>query len=848
MDVFSNSPYPVFSGLADYGLFAHDVRTDYWSRPDSQDENRQTTSFQRGNAMFRTAKAQRTKLKVVLVLGILLAASIFVSFVQRNEARAAGTTYYVATSGNDNNNGTSTSSPFQHIQKCASLAVAGDTCLIEGGTYHETVTPAHSGTSSAPITFRPYNGQVVTVDGADPVTGWSRYQNNIYAANVTLPISTYNSTGFFANQVFVSGQMMMEARWPNSGSNLMQPTQEAITNANSSYNTLYDTNLPNIDWTGAIIHVSGPAGWTSETGTITASSTGSVTFTWTNHYHNDCFANCPGKGDLYYLTGKLAALDSANEWYYDGTAHKLYLWAPTGNSPIGVEAKQRNYAFDLGGLSYINVNNVSIFSSTIFTNASSTQNVLNGIDAQYVSHFQTLPDGPNPANGSACGIYCTHQTDSGIILDGSNETLENSTIAYSAGNGIAFLGANLTVTNNLIHDTDYMGAYDAGIRFGNTGNGTITHNTLYNTGREEINGNVSGTYNAVNTIAYNDIHDFSYLQTDDGGVYFCCGNVDGNGTSIDHNWVHGAHARNGNGNGIYIDNSAKNFLIHHNVVWSTQNRAITINGYGGDNSSDGNLIYNNTMGLGLQKSIGGKSNVATGTRIINNIFSQGSTALEKVGTGADIANNLMPTNTSTLFTDTTNNDYHLKPAALAIDQGQVIVGITNGYVGSAPDEGAYEYGGTDWIPGCNLSNCGTNFALNGGFESGILNSWCTGGGAYCTNVTVTSSSAHSGTYAAKLGGLHADLEQYVAGLLPNTSYTLTAWGKVATSGEQLQIGVKAYSGSAGVYQTLTSTSYTQVTVTFTTGATNTSARITLYKTTGSGAAYGDDYTLTPTAS
>ncbi|MGQ4480131.1 hypothetical protein ACN6LH_005891, partial [Streptomyces sp. SAS_276] len=48
----------------------------------------------------------------------------------------------------------------------------GDRCVIGSGTYHETITPARSGTATAPITYTAAPGARVVVDGADPVTGW----------------------------------------------------------------------------------------------------------------------------------------------------------------------------------------------------------------------------------------------------------------------------------------------------------------------------------------------------------------------------------------------------------------------------------------------------------------------------------------------------------------------------------------------------------------------------------------------------------------------------------------------------------------------------------------------------
>src|SRR5262249_20011250 len=63
--------------------------------------------------------------------------------------------YYVAKNGDDSNSGTSLSAPFQTIQKCASLMIQGNTCYVRAGIYRETITPANSGTPSAPIAFQP---------------------------------------------------------------------------------------------------------------------------------------------------------------------------------------------------------------------------------------------------------------------------------------------------------------------------------------------------------------------------------------------------------------------------------------------------------------------------------------------------------------------------------------------------------------------------------------------------------------------------------------------------------------------------------------------------------------------
>jgi hypothetical protein len=76
---------------------------------------------------------------------------------------AWATTYYVATTGSDGGPGTQTA-PFATIQKALNVVQAGDTCLINAGTYNESLTIVNTGSSTAPITIKSNNGAVVTVN------------------------------------------------------------------------------------------------------------------------------------------------------------------------------------------------------------------------------------------------------------------------------------------------------------------------------------------------------------------------------------------------------------------------------------------------------------------------------------------------------------------------------------------------------------------------------------------------------------------------------------------------------------------------------------------------------------
>ena len=187
------------------------------------------------------------------------------------EGRTLLSTYYVATNGSDSADG-SIGSPLRTIQQAANRADAGDTVVVRAGTYRETVTPAHSGTSSKPITFKPYDGERVTSSGADRVTGWSLNGGSVYKADQGW------SLGDGRNQVFVDGRMMIEARWPNTTLDVSHPKKSTFddVSASSSRANVNDSALTQGDgyWDGATVHFEPGEGWVGQSGTVTDSGPG----------------------------------------------------------------------------------------------------------------------------------------------------------------------------------------------------------------------------------------------------------------------------------------------------------------------------------------------------------------------------------------------------------------------------------------------------------------------------------------------------------------------------------------------------------------------------------------------
>ncbi|MFJ9893853.1 right-handed parallel beta-helix repeat-containing protein [Streptomyces sp. NPDC091280] len=133
----------------------------------------------------------------------------------------------------------------------------------------------------------------------------------------------------------------------------------------------------------------------------------------------------------------------------------------------------------------------------------------------------------------------------------------------------------------------------------------------------------------------------------------------------------------------------------------------------------------------------------------------------------------------------------------------------------------------------------TNTVTNPGFETGALTPWTQSTG---TASSVASSSARTGTYSLQTGVSASGAIQTVSGLTAGGSYLLAAWAKVATSGEEVAVGVKSFGGTE-TYLRASTTTYAQEPIFFTTGVSNTAASVYCYKNSGSGAGYCDDYTV-----
>ena len=156
-------------------------------------------------------------------------------------------TYYVANSGNDGANGTSTSTPWQTISKVNGYTFAvGDTVSFnKGDTWRETLNVSMSGTSGSYMIFNSYgSGNAPRLLGSNKSSGWTNYTTNVWRSNSTFTnpdlLNEYTSrpgsdtdlggcgiyfentdaTKSWGNYKSSTGSLTTEYDWTWSGSNI----------------------------------------------------------------------------------------------------------------------------------------------------------------------------------------------------------------------------------------------------------------------------------------------------------------------------------------------------------------------------------------------------------------------------------------------------------------------------------------------------------------------------------------------------------------------------------------------------------------------------------------------------
>lgn len=402
---------------------------------------------------------------------------------------------------------------------------------------------------------------------------------------------------------------------------------------------------------------------------------------------------------------------------------------------------------------------------------------------------------------------------------------ENTGLTENTPSG---LWTNISVKNNTTYNTGRQGLILCGAN-----GGMVEYNTVGNPSQNGTGGGIFIESCRSTTVQYNEAYGNKYNS----------GDADSHGIGIDkdlfdsicqYNYV---HDNDESGLVIFSDGTDKleNCYIRYNIsenngdgdiqtMGPVKNLWIYNNSFYTKSGTTTNMIKTDNWG-GYPQSIYWKNNI---------FFCNSSGGYDLDGTHYFDYNTYYPNHP----TSEPSDSHKLTSAPGAVESGVAGTGMNtvNGYklkVGSASIRSGTlisNNGGKDFWGNAVSSTAAPNrgpyngkgvvVVANRGFESGDFTSWTTSG-----TVAVDSTNQLNGSYCAKLGSSSADgsITQTITGLTANTTYKLRVYMK-AGSGKMFAKVIN-YGGLEVNNYTTNTSSIDEVEVSFTTGASNTSATI-----------------------
>ncbi len=567
--------------------------------------------------------------RVGVVIGLLL-------FLPAGGARAAGTTYYVSSSGgSDSNDGLSELTPFETVGKVNGLSLQpGDQVLFRcGDTWQgEQLAITQSGTEAAPITFGAYPEGCTDkplLSGSLPITGWTTHSGNVYVADLsatTFPLGI--------NQLFRDDQRLGLGRWPNLDAG--DGGYAFVDGHAAGSSQITDDELPStVDWSGAVMHIKNIR-WSMIDRQVTGSSGTTLTLNQGLSCLISGWTDCTGWG--YFLNNHPATLDQDGEWYYDADANRVYLYSDAG-TPSNVEGSVVLEEADTlrhggvmldGQVSYVVVENLEIsrwfnhgigsrgsMSGDVYHHVTVRDCAIQDVDAAGVRLSTWVWDADNGRDGLRGGH---HMTFSHNVIDGANHFgvtgyFADSTFEHNEIKNVALIenlnqsgmGCGLTrdqCTEN--GDGIRIRTYD--VQDSGYGN-TLRYNRFEKTGYNGVD-----VFGPHTTLERNVITQACYTKADCGGVRTFGGDnlsaTDVRDLSLVENVifdipgnVDGCHAsRPAMGMGLYIDHYSRDVEVRGNTVVSTTSTGILYQNSSGE--ARHNTVYNASAGTAYAGQVG----------------------------------------------------------------------------------------------------------------------------------------------------------------------------------------------------------------------------------------------------
>jgi hypothetical protein len=657
--------------------------------------------------------------------------------------------HYVTTFGDDNNPGTFLK-PFATVQKAVDemLAGNGDTCYIRGGKYHGAVIAnGLKGTAEQPITITSFNDEQAIIAGTTPITtDWEVHSGNIWKTTISQDIW----------QLFVNGDMMTAARWPNIEKDWDEPddssgfdptpgsywdkdgTQAHLTDLSSwghfdNDNSFHDLAALGVSVEDAMLvgyhcMVSGNDVFTEQ---ITSHVAGESDFLHTTvNWAAGTIGSQSISGARYYIEADLDLLDAPGEWFYDMDTGQLYVWFEDSGSPYGrdIEGKTEHFVLDLTNCEYLNFSGIQLFGGA-FDLSSTYDTTFEDCKFIYPSYGRRMLKVIKAGVGYVIHDKASAYNRTGGGRNPANLTWRNCEFANFEGCGLYIRthGGNL-IDNCYFHNGQILGVV-YGTASDHKGSGTtIRRSTFHTLGLQNATKNGKGgllEYNRIYNMQFDG--DFSASQTSTGAQ---------EGTIHRYNWIHDCRGRNGirfDGDPAGIRAKVHHVVSYHNMrgfrLKGDQHQIYNLTGIGNTPKNDINIAFEKFYGYDPNDCMEYSCRIAgrrgsdpyhgSENSIAHNLAGQDIsnwplTILNPADKTAIWHGNDLDMQLKNQLCDPDNLDFRPCGGSELIDTGEIVPGITDGFLGSAPDIGAYEFGSPNyWIPGCKFKKASTPIPPDG---------------------------------------------------------------------------------------------------------------------------------------
>ncbi|WP_224725555.1 Ig-like domain-containing protein [Paenibacillus vietnamensis] len=535
-----------------------------------------------------------------------------------------GKAFYVAPGGSDSNSG-GQNDPFRTLEAArdairalksgGGLPAGGVTVYLREGTYNRSesfkLTEEDSGTADSPVVYRAYPGETVRLSGgtdldragfeavSDPAVLQRIIDPDARGKVVRFDLAAHGLTdygqisrhGYWKAsdisllppmQLYVGGQGMTLARWPNEGTvqmgDIVDPgptvNDPDLQTRGGTFKYGYDrprhwTQADDI-WLDGIFGYSWEWSYNKVAGIDTANKTITLQYGEMSGIQKNWYP------DFHFAENLLEEIDAPGEYYIDRTKGVLYLLPNaaflSGQGDITVTTLKEPMITTVGA-SHIR------FEELMLEYGRDTAAVIIGGGSVTISHcdignftgsavYVNVPSKfmPPVADSALTGV--DHAIDSTHI-----HHIGALAVTLNGGNATTLAPGNNRVTNSHIHDfAFYNKAYNPGVVLRGVGNRAVG-NEIHDAPHPGIL-----IFGNDHLVEYNNIYDICKMFSDLGAIYMNAGSTpQERGTVIRRNYFHHIGERKPGVEGVYPDNLTMGLTIEQNIFYKMGNAAIKNN-------------------------------------------------------------------------------------------------------------------------------------------------------------------------------------------------------------------------------------------------------------------------------